>query len=262
MEDLSHNNNSEEKAGSATVIAGAIIFAGLLIAGAVVYSNYGKNSPQERLAAVNGPIRQTGPANEELAANGAVLGDPKAPVTIVEFADFQCPFCARFYKFVGKTIIEEYVKTGKARFVYRDFAFLGPESQAAAEAAKCAGEQDKFWPYHDRLYDYIWENYYSKNKNGENVGAFSRDNLKKIAGESGLVRSVFDACVDSGKFSEEVKKDAEAAQKFGVNSTPTSFINGQIVVGAVPFEDYPQNGETLPGFKTMIEKELAKTDNK
>lgn len=257
MEDLSHNN-LEEKAGNAATIAGAIIFAGLLIAGAVVYSNYRKNPPLERLTSPNVPAA---PNNEELAAGGAVLGSPQAPVTIVEFADFQCPFCGRFFKSTEKDIIENYVKTGRAKFIYRDFAFLGPESQAAAEAAKCAGEQGKFWPYHDRLYNYIWDNYYAQNKKGENVGAFSADNLKKFAGEIGLARSDFDVCLNSGKFSVEVKKDVAAAQKFGVDSTPTSFINGQIVVGAIPFGDYQQNGETLPGFKTMIEKELAKDIN-
>jgi len=93
---------------------------------------------------------------------------------IIEYADFQCPFCGKFFKETEETLIKDYVDAGKVRFVYRDFAFLGKESLKAAEAARCAGDQGKFWEYHDYLYNH---------QNGENQGAFSNLYLKSFAGE-------------------------------------------------------------------------------
>lgn len=95
-------------------------------------------------------------------------------VTIIEYADFQCPFCGKFFKEIGETLIKDYVDAGKVRFVYRDFAFLGTESTRAAEAARCAGDQGKYWEYHDYLYNH---------QNGENQGNFSDLYLKSFAGE-------------------------------------------------------------------------------
>jgi protein-disulfide isomerase len=102
-----------------------------------------------------------------------VQGDAIANVSVVEYADFQCPFCGRFFK-ETKTLFTDYIKNNQVKFVYRDFAFLGPESIQAAQAARCAGEQGKFWEYHDYLYTH---------QNGENQGNFSDDYLKSFAGE-------------------------------------------------------------------------------
>lgn len=98
-----------------------------------------------------------------------VLGKPDAPVTVIEFADFQCPFCERFYKDAEKGIIENYVKSGKVKFVFRNYAFLGPESNIAAEGSYCASEQGKFWEYHNFLFD---------NQGPESSGTFSKENLE------------------------------------------------------------------------------------
>ena len=97
------------------------------------------------------------------------MGKSDAPVTVIEFADFQCPFCERFYKDAEKGIIENYVKSGKVKFVFRNYAFLGPESNIAAEGAYCANEQGKFWEYHNFLFD---------NQGPENSGTFSKENLE------------------------------------------------------------------------------------
>lgn len=228
--------NEDGDTTSPYLIPAAIIAAGALIAFAVMYSG--------------GGIRQTGAPKETAGvvvpekttlydASDPFLGNPAAPVTMVEFADFQCPFCDRFFKTVEPQIIEKYVKTGKVKFVYRDFAFLGDESEWAASAAECAGEQGKFWQYHDYLYDH---------QRGENEGAFSGANLKLFAQNLGLDISAFNACFDSAKYLEKVRKDTSDGRALGVSGTPANFINGQAITGAQPFAE----------FANMIDAELAK----
>ena len=163
-------------------------------------------------------------------------GDPDAPVTIIEFADFQCPYCGRFFAQTEPQINEQYMQSGKVRFAYFNFAFLGPESQWAAEAAECAADQNKFWEYHDQLYD---------SQSGENQGAFSKDNLKKFAKELGLDTSAFNKCLDSGKYTQLIQDESSMASSIGVRSTPTFLINGQALVGAQPFEIFEQTIDSL-----------------
>jgi protein-disulfide isomerase len=121
------------------------------------------------------------------------------------------------------------VKNGSVRFGYVHFAFLGDESVWAAEASECADEQGKFWEYHDLLFN---------NQHGENGGAFSKDNLKKFAATLGLDTTQFNACVDSGKYMDVVKKEVAFGQQLGVQSTPTFVLNGQPIVGGQPFETF------------------------
>ena len=163
-------------------------------------------------------------------------GDPNAPVTIIEFADFQCPFCGRFFASTEPQINEAYIQSGKVRLGYWNFAFLGDESTWAAESAECAADQDKFWEYHDKVYN---------SQSGENQGAFSKDNLKKFAEELGLDTETFNECLDSGKYTSLVQDDTSTSSALGVNSTPTFLVNGQSVVGAQPFEVFQQTIESL-----------------
>ncbi len=218
----------EAEKNSPFIIPGAIIIAGALIAGAIMYTN-----SRGGVVAVGGNELAgagTAPLVEgNLVDDDAMLGDPSASVTIVEFADYQCPFCGKFFKTVMPQITEKYIKTGKVKFVYRDFAFLGEESEWAASAAECAKEQGKFWEYHDYLYTH---------QNGENQGAFHKKNLKQFAGALGLDGSKFDSCLDTDKYLEEVRKDTEAGRLAGVSGTPTTFVNGRAVVGAVPFAQF------------------------
>lgn len=118
------------------------------------------------------------------------------------------------------------------------FAFLGPESQSAAEAAECAADQDAFWEYHDLLFE---------SQSGENRGAFSNDNLKAFAEQLDLETGQFNECLDSGKFATLVQNETTAARQLGVQSTPAFVINGQAVIGAQPFDVFQQ----------VIEQELA-----
>ena len=111
---------------------------------------------------------------EPVSATDFITGDQNAPITIVIYVDFQCPFCGKFFKETELTALANYVKDGKVKLVSRDFAFLGQESLKAAEAARCAGDQGKFWEYHDYLFTH---------QNGENKGNFSNLNLKTFAKE-------------------------------------------------------------------------------
>lgn len=195
------------------------------------------------VAAPPAAIATTDPAVAQQNLMKAVLpkvrhfrGDPKAPVTMIEFGDFQCPFCGRYASDTEPQVEEQYVKTGKVRFGFVNFAFLGSESTWAAEAAECASDQNKYWEYHDKLYS---------SQGGENQGAFSKDNLKKFAQDLGLDTQTFNNCLDSGKYTSLVQQDTQLSSSLGVQSTPTFVINGQAVVGAQPFNVFQQTIDPL-----------------
>ncbi|MGE5250668.1 MAG: DsbA family protein [Bacteroidota bacterium] len=160
------------------------------------------------------------------------LGPADAPITIVEFSDFQCPFCRRFYQETYKPLLDAY--PGKIRFVYRDLPLtsIHPEAFPAAVAAACANEQDAYWPFHDKLF------------NSEQLG---KDVYLQYASELKLDMTAFQECIASDRHNDAINKDADFAIKLGVNSTPTFFINGLAVVGAQP----------LSVFQQVIDKELA-----
>ena len=161
---------------------------------------------------------------QKMVDSGApVLGNPNAKVTVVEFADFQCPFCGRYAKEVFPTIKEQFIDTGKIRFVYMNFAFLGEESKNAAQAGRCAQDQEKFWEYHDYLY---------ANQQGENKGTFSVENLKDFAAEVELNTTEFNQCLDSKKHEKTVDEERELGRSFGVKGTPGTFINDFFISGA------------------------------
>jgi len=153
----------------------------------------------------------------------STMGSADAPVTVMEFSDYQCPYCAKFARGEGKQLEETYVKEGKVRFIYKDFIIIGQESTWAAEAARCAGDQGRFWDYHDKLFD---------SQQGENKGFFSKPNLKKFAAELGLDTAQFNQCLDSDKYQNAVQRDTAEGKRLGVRGTPTIFVNGQMITGA------------------------------
>ncbi|MBI5728806.1 MAG: DsbA family protein [Candidatus Magasanikbacteria bacterium] len=156
-----------------------------------------------------------------------VKGKASAKVTVIEFADFRCPFCERFYKDAGRGIMKDYVDTGKVKFYFRGYAFLGPASTAAAEASECANEQGQFWKFHDWMYD---------NQAPESDTAYySKENLITYAVNLGLNRASFASCLNSDKYAAKVNQDLSEGQAAGVNGTPTTFVNGMPIVGAVPY---------------------------
>ena len=163
------------------------------------------------------------------------LGDPNAPVTIIEYSDFQCPFCGRFAMETEPLLIRDYVETGKVRLIYRTVGdWIGPESLLAAEAAYCAGDQGKFWAFHDVLF---------ANQHGENQGAFSRDRIEAMAQMLGLDMDTFRECLDEHKYQKQAMQDLKDSQAAGVQGTPSFIIiapdgSQQFIEGAVPYERF------------------------
>lgn len=168
----------------------------------------------------------------------AVKGNPQAKVTIVEFSDFECPFCGKYYRETEFQIMKDYVDTGKVRYVFRDSPLdFHKSAQKAAEAAECAGEQGKYWEMHDYLF--------------QNQDYLAVENLKGYAKDLKLDTTKFNDCLDKSKMAEEVKKDLADSQKYGVSGTPAFFINGKLISGAQPYGT----------FKAEIEAALAAVKN-
>lgn len=157
------------------------------------------------------------------------LGASSAKVTVVEYADYECPFCEKFFSGVWPELYAKYVKTGKIRFFYQDFAFLGPDSNTAAEATHCAADQNRFWQYHDYLFS---------NQGQEGSGWATADHQKQFAQAVGLNTAQFNQCLDSGKYKLEVLNETAAGKSYGVSGTPTVFVNGVAIVGAQPISAF------------------------
>jgi protein-disulfide isomerase len=161
-----------------------------------------------------------------------VLGQADAPVVIVEFSDFQCPYCKRFIEQTMPQLKREYIDTGKVKLVFRDFPLSFHQNAAlAAEAAQCAYEQDSYWEMHDRIFA----------GQGEWSGSSeAKEIFIGYAEELGLDRARFRECLDSGRYKEEVQQDFKDGASYGVGGTPTFFINGRKLVGAQPFSAFQQ----------------------
>jgi protein-disulfide isomerase len=174
-----------------------------------------------------------------------LLGSPSAPITIIEFADFQCPFCARFAKDTQPQINQTYIQTGKVNMVYVHFTKFGPDSVTAAMAAQCANDQGKFWNFYNILF---------KNQGAENSGWAGKDNLKKFALQiPGLDTQKFNTCLDSGKYVSLVQNQLAFGTSLKVPETPAFIIeksdgsNIDYLPGAYPF----------PAFQALIDKKLT-----
>jgi protein-disulfide isomerase len=195
------------------------------------------NRPQAQ--DIGATIVAAAPLPPAIPATGSILGAADAPVSIVEWGDYQCPGCGIFAREVAPRLIAEYVEPGLASFEFRDFSFLGEESFRAAEAAACAADQGAYWPFHDTLY---------ANQRGENQNAFSDLRLKEIAKVLSLDSEAFNTCLDSGEKRAQVDQSAADAREEGINSTPSLFIDGTRV------EDW-RNWEAV---KTALDAALAK----
>ncbi len=161
------------------------------------------------------------------AGHFPIQGKSNAPVTVIEFADFRCPFCERFYKDAEKSVMRDYVASGKVKYSFRHFAFLGQQSTWAAEATECANEQGKFWAMHDWFFD---------NQAPESdIAYYSKENLIKYAAKVGVNVNQFTSCLNSDKYAAAVAADTADGQQAGVNGTPTTFVNGVPIVGAQPY---------------------------
>lgn len=235
--------NTHEK-GSALPLGNIIIaaIAAIALVGAVWYIGGPRGTMSEKKTKASSQ-KNSVYERVEIGAGGAPsLGKRDAKVAIVEFADYQCPFCAVLHFGAEAAIMEEYVKKGKARFTFKQYPFLGDESVLAASASKCADEQGKFWEYHHALFEHQTQN------PEENTGVFSVKNLKRIAGDTGLTADKFEKCLASGKYEQIVLDEMDEGRRAGVANTPTVFINGRKTEGALTFDAY----------KIIIEEELNK----
>ena len=170
-----------------------------------------------------------------------MLGKSDAKVLIIEFGDYQCPSCRAFWQDVEPRLKKEYIDPGKAKLVFRDYPIvqIHPEALMAAEAVDCAGDQNKYWEFHDK----VFREQYNK---GDDLIRFKAADLKKWAKDIKLDSTKFDQCLDTEKFKEEILKDKADGDAVSVQGTPTFFINGRVIGGAQPY----------PAFKNLIDELL------
>jgi len=155
-------------------------------------------------------------AKKNLMENGSpILGDPSAPITILEWGDYQCTFCYRFHQSSLNIILEEYVNSGKINLVFKDFPLNGPDSILGAEATYCAGDQEKYWAFHNELYS---------NWAGERTGWINYDSLNQFAKSVNLELDQFTSCLDEHKYKQKVLELEKFGKEIGIDATPSFLI--------------------------------------
>ncbi len=203
------------------VIIGVIVVA--IIAGITALST---SSPSETVNLDMGRTHGT----ISTAMGSPILGNPSAPITIVEFGDYQCEQCYAWFHETKPSIVRDYIDTGKANLVFVDLAFLGRDSIPASMATYCAEDQGMYWEYHDLLYN---------SQESVDGGWANSERLKAFAFSLGLDMELFESCLDSGKYSKRVQYNIQQAKENGVRGTPGFFIVGpdgqQKIGGAQPF---------------------------
>ena len=215
----------------------------------VVFLGFESIADQPELSIEPTPtIQEAGPPKITMGTfldNGSpILGDTNAPITLIEFGDYQCHFCNVFFHSTEDAILKEYIETGKVRMIFKDFNIIGPDSINASHGAHCANDQKLFWKYHDILYS---------NWTGENNGWASSENLGKFAEEIGLDKDEWAKCMVSANHSQRILASNEDAKSLELTGTPAFFIIGPDgkttrVFGAQPFEV----------FENIFEAELKK----
>jgi protein-disulfide isomerase len=167
--------------------------------------------------------------------NGSpILGDPNAQVTLIEFGDYQCHFCNVHFHNTEHRLLENFIKTGKVKMIFKDFTIIGPDSVNAAHGTHCANDQGKFWEYHDILYN---------NWTGENNGWASSDNLLRFAQEIELDIDQWSDCMIDERYSQIISNSSKDARELGITGTPAFFVIGPDnkitrISGAQPYESF------------------------
>lgn len=234
----------------AYIIAASIILGAIILAATLIYGTGKINTKIEESAFLAGsssqgavqvpsapnpvgqqPSAPTGPVNVTERADAPTLGNKNAKVTIYEFSDFQCPYCQRFFTGAYEQIKKDYIDTGKAKLVYRHFPLsFHNNAEISGRASECASRQGKFWEYHDVLF-----------KNGQPDGTgLDAASLKKYATQLGIGNSKFNQCLDNNETASAVKADMDSGIAAGVSGTPTFYINGKQLVGALPAASFAQ----------------------
>lgn len=172
----------------------------------------------------------------------STLGDPNAPVTMIEFSDYGCPFCRAYSTSAFNTIKQRYVDTGQVYYVFKDFPILTlhPQASLAAQAAECAGVQGKYWDMHNQLFaaPKEWDG---------NSPETAQNSFRRYAAAVGLEPTAFDQCITGAQFADDVQLDFSEGRGLGLTGTPTFIINGKLLTGARPVEQFVQ----------ILDRELA-----
>ena len=154
--------------------------------------------------------------SEKLIKNGSpIMGNIDAPITILEWGDYQCTYCYKFHQNTLEVINEEFIKTGKVKIIFKDYPLNGPDSKLAAEASYCAQDQQKYWEYHNELYD---------NWGGERTGWITRESLTKFAESTELNISEFNKCLDDHKYQNKVDSLYNFGKEIGIDATPSFLV--------------------------------------
>lgn len=219
------------------LMPGAILIAAVLISGTLFYT---RANPSGQAAQI-GNEEDTKPVDIAITDQDHILGNKDAKVTIVEFSDFQCPFCRSFFEAAHQQIKKEYLDTGKARLIFRHFP-LGFHAGAkpAAMGSECAADQGKFWEFHDKIFQ-------EQAKSGQGTVQFTTTDIKRWAANLKLNTKQFNECLDSSKYSKRVDDDTAYGASINVSGTPSFFVNGKRLVGAQPFA----------AFKAIIDEALT-----
>lgn len=227
-----------------TVIASALILSAVVWVSASNVSN-SINGLQTAIAGISsngGSIPQptaqptAAPSKDIDLSDAAMIGSASATVTIVEFSDFQCPFCRQFYLDTYKKLKADYIDTGKVKLYFKHFPLdqIHPAAKISAEGAECARDQGKFWEYHDKIFD-------EQAKLGQGTVAYTPTDLKAWASEvQGLNANKFNECLDSGVKTALVEAQQQQGFEGGVSGTPTFWVNGVELVGAQPYSAFKQ----------------------
>lgn len=253
-QEMNQNNNEKISVKKSTfngLIIGVIILVGITAFFAGSYtSNLNSNQISEddlddaiaklelKLLQNQLPTKQPSVPIKISIDDDPIIGSPNAPITIVEFSDFQCPFCARFHTQTLPLILEEYIEQGKVKLVFRDFPIqsIHPNALPASVAAECANEQGKFREMHDTLFEK--QNEWSKVETVDALSLFSQ-----YATDMQIDQKSFDSCLSSGKYIPEIKNDLDDGRDYGVSGTPGFFVGNEEIgyvelKGAQPFESF------------------------
>ena len=201
-----NNNKKKNKKIGLTIVVAAVVVIGAIVG--ITYSSVLEQSSTSAKMTIQS-------LKDEKFTSSPVLGDSDAPITIVEFGDYQCTFCYRFHRTTLQTIQQDYIETGKVNLIFKDFTINGPDSVLAAEAAQCARDQDKYWEYHDTLY---------KNWKGEHTGWITGESLQGFANTVGLDIEEFDQCLYERKHQQFVLDTYNEGQLLGIDGTPSFLI--------------------------------------
>jgi len=232
VDNIEEQNQEREAKVSYTqfLLPGAILLAALIISGTLIFTRSQSQGTPKTAQIGTLPQEQNEVADIKVNPGDHILGNKNAKVAIVEYGDFECPFCGRFWEETLPQIRKDFIETGKAFLVYRHFPLaFHPSAKPAAYAVECANEQGKFWQMHDKIFE-----------EQKTTPQFSANDLKKWAAAIGLDTAKFNQCLDSEKYAKRASEDLDSGQALGVSGTPTFFINGQKIIGAQPYENFKQ----------------------